>query len=142
MILFMLQELLLKICWLTACCLSRGSLIKKKMQKTLVRAAQNWNWSGGSWSWNYPTLAMNATRLLQPEIALRAITMDNREDLLLPSGNNYRSTRLRSYLPGNGGLLLAVSMMCAGWDGCSVSNPGFPKDGKWNVRWEGLHPMP
>lgn len=26
---FMLQELLLKICWLTACCLSRGSLIKK-----------------------------------------------------------------------------------------------------------------
>lgn len=83
-----------------------------------------------------------ATRLLQPEIALRAITMDNREDLLLPSGNNYRSTRLRSYLPGNGGLLLAVSMMCAGWDGCSVSNPGFPKDGKWNVRWEGLHPMP
>ena len=49
-----------------------------------------------SWSWNYPTLAMNATRLLQPEIALRAITMDNREDLLLPSGNNYRSTRLRS----------------------------------------------
>ena len=80
---------------------------------------------------------MNATRLLQPEIAL-----DNREDLLLPSGNNYRSTRLRSYLPGNGGLLLAVSMMCAGWDGCSVSNPGFPKDGKWNVRWEGLHPMP
>ena len=115
---------------------------QEKMQKTLVRAAQNWNWSGGSWSWNYPTLAMNATRLLQPEIALRAITMDNREDLLLPSGNNYRSTRLRSYLPGNGGLLLAVSMMCAGWDGCSVSNPGFPKDGKWNVRWEGLHPMP
>ena len=45
---------------------------QEKMQKTLVRAAQNWNWSGGSWSWNYPTLAMNATRLLQPEVALRA----------------------------------------------------------------------
>ena len=121
---------------------NKALIDQEKMQKTLVRAAQNWNWSGGSWSWNYPTLAMNATRLLQPEVALRAITMDNREDLLLPSGNNYRSTRLRSYLPGNGGLLLAVSMMCAGWDGCSVSNPGFPKDGKWNVRWEGLHPMP
>ena len=102
---------------------------QEKMQKTLVRAAQNLYWSGGSCQ-------------SQPEIALRAITMVNREDLLLPSGNNYRSTRLRSYLPGNGGLLLAVSMMCAGWDGCSVSNPGFPKDGKWNVRWEGLHPMP
>ena len=114
----------------------------EKMQKTLVRAVENWNWAGGSWSWNYPTLTMNATRLLQPEIALRAVTMDNRDDLLLPSGNNYRSTRLRSYLPGNGGLLLAVSMMCAGWDGCPVVNPGFPKDGKWNVRWEGLQPLP
>lgn len=114
----------------------------EKMQKTLVRAVENWNWAGGSWSWNYPTLTMNATRLLQPEIALRAVTMDNRDDLLLPSGNNYRSTRLRSYLPGNGGLLLAVAMMCAGWDGCPVVNPGFPKDGKWNVRWEGLQPLP
>ena len=115
---------------------------QQKMQKTLVRAAENWDWTGGSWSWNYPTLTMNATRLLQPEIAVRAITMDNRDDLLLPSGNNYRSTRLRSYLPGNGGLLLAVSMMCAGWDGCTIENPGFPKDGNWNVRWEGLSPMP
>jgi len=112
------------------------------MQKTLQRAVENWDWKGGSWSWNYPALAMNATRLLQPEIALRAITMDNRDDLLLPSGNNYRTTRLRMYLPGNGGLLLAVSMMCAGWDGCTVTNPGFPKDGKWNVKWEGLQPMP
>ena len=33
MILFMLQGLLLKICWLTACCLSRGSLIKKKCKR-------------------------------------------------------------------------------------------------------------
>ena len=32
--------------------------------------------------------------------------------------------------------------MCAGWDGCEVENPGFPKDGKWNVMWEGLSPMP
>ena len=46
------------------------------------------------------------------------------------------------YLPGNGGLLLAVGMMCAGWDGCEVKNPGFPKDGGWDVRWEGLKPMP
>lgn len=113
-----------------------------KMQKTLERAIENWNWSSGSWSWNYPSLAMNATRLLQPDAAIRAITMDNRDDLLLPSGNNYRSDRLRMYLPGNGGLLLAVSMMCAGWDGCTIPNPGFPKDGNWDVRWEGLLPMP
>ena len=78
MILFMLQELLLKNL-LAYGMLPESRLIdQEKCKKTLVRAAQNWNWSGGSWSWNYPTLAMNATRLLQPEIALRAITMDNR----------------------------------------------------------------
>lgn len=112
------------------------------MQRTLDRAAENYGWKGGSWSWNYPSLAMNATRLLRTDVALRAITMDNRSELLLPSGNNYRSETLRMYLPGNGGLLLAVGMMCAGWDGCEVENPGFPKDGTWNVRWEGLTPLP
>ncbi|MCR4860348.1 MAG: hypothetical protein K5910_06770, partial [Bacteroidales bacterium] len=112
------------------------------MQKTLDRAAERWGWRRGNWSWNYPSLAMNATRLLRPDIAVRAITMDGRGELVLPSGNNYRSETLRMYLPGNGGLLLAVGMMCAGWDGCEVENPGFPKDGTWDVRWEGLKPMP
>ena len=112
------------------------------MQKTLDRAAQYYDWTRGSWSWNYPSLAMNATRLLRPDVALRAITMNDRSELLLPGGNNYRTERLRMYLPGNGGLLLAVGMMCAGWDGCPVENPGFPKDGTWDVRWENLKPLP
>ena len=112
------------------------------MSKTLDRAAEYYDFTRGSWSWNYPSLAMNATRLLRPDVALRAITMDDRSDLLLPSGNNYRTERLRMYLPGNGGLLLAVGMMCAGWDGCTVKNPGFPQDGTWDVRWEGLQPLP
>ena len=112
------------------------------MARTLDRAAQYYDWTRGSWSWNYPSLAMNATRLLRPDVALRAITMDDRSDLLLPGGNNYRTERLRMYLPGNGGLLLAVGMMCAGWDGCPVENPGFPKDGTWDVRWENLKPLP
>ena len=112
------------------------------MQKTLDRAAKYYDWTRGSWSWNYPSLAMNATRLLRPDVALRAITMNDRSDLLLPGGNNYRTERLRMYLPGNGGLLLAVGMMCAGWDGCPLENPGVPKDGTWDVRWENLKPLP
>jgi len=115
---------------------------EENMQKTVERAAQNWGWKGGSWSWNYPSLMMNATRLRRTDIAVRAATMDGRSELLLPGGNNYRSERLRMYLPGNGGLLLAVGLMCAGWDGCDVPNPGFPSDGTWDVRWEGISPMP
>jgi hypothetical protein len=33
-------------------------------------------------------------------------------------------------------------MMCAGWDGSKGDAPGFPKNGKWKVRWEGLQKMP
>lgn len=29
-----------------------------------------------------------------------------------------------------------------GWDGAGESAPGFPKDGSWVVRWEGLEPLP
>ncbi len=43
------------------------------------------------------------------------------------------------YFPGNGGLLYAVAMMAAGWDGApDVHAPGFPQDGSWTVKWEGL----
>ncbi len=62
-----------------------------KLQKTLTRANENWDWTGGSWSWNYPP---------------------------------------------------AVALMCAGWDGCNIKNPVFPQNGKWDVRWEGLKPLP
>ena len=60
----------------------------------------------------------------------------------LVNGHNYQDPRLRLYLPGNGGLVAAVAMMAGGWDGNKVTNPGFPNDGKWNIKWEGLRPMP
>jgi hypothetical protein len=46
-------------------------------------------------------------------------------------------------MPSNGGLLTAVAMMAAGWDGAPKRNaPGFPDNGQWVVRWEGLKPLP
>jgi hypothetical protein len=101
----------------------------------------NWNWDH-TWGWDYPMVAMNAARLGVPENAVSALLMDKRTNTYLPNGHNYQDQRLRCYLPGNGGLLTAIAMMCAGWDGCQEKNPGFPKDGKWNVRWEGLQPLP
>ena len=71
-----------------------------------------------------------------------ALMMPVAKNTYLPCGHNWQSDRLRCYLPGNGGLLAAVAMMCAGYDGCTEKNPGFPRDGLWDVRWEGLSPMP
>jgi hypothetical protein len=58
-----------------------------------------------------------------------------------PDGPGYRRAA-ETYFPSNGGLLLAVGLMAAGWDGESAPQPGFPKDGRWMVRSEGLRPLP
>ncbi|WP_294066313.1 hypothetical protein [Proteiniphilum sp. UBA1028] len=111
------------------------------MQNTLNWIWDNWNW-GKTWGWDYPMTAMSAARLGDPEKAVGALLMDKRTNTYLVNGHNYQDARLRVYLPGNGGLLTAVAMMCAGWDGNEKNTPGFPKNGKWNVQWEGLAPMP
>jgi hypothetical protein len=47
------------------------------------------------------------------------------------------------YFPSNGGLLYAVAMMAAGWDGAPrVHAPGFPNDGSWTVCFEDLSKAP
>ncbi len=113
-----------------------------KMKKTLDWVMKHWNWQT-TWGWDYGMIAMAAARLGDPETALNALLIDTQKNTYLPNGHNFQTPdRLRIYLPGNGALLSAIAMMCAGWDGCTEPlNPGFPKDGQWNVRWEGLQRM-
>ena len=110
--------------------------------KTLAWVMQNWNWPT-TWGWDYGMTAMAAARLGQPETALKALLIDTQKNTYLKNGHNFQTAdRLRIYLPGNGALLTAIAMMCAGWDGCTIpNNPGFPQDGTWNIRWEGLNRM-
>lgn len=114
---------------------------KNLMKNTLHWVWNNWNWNR-TWGWDYPMTAMAAARLGEPEKAVGALLMDKRTNTYLKNGHNYQDHLLRIYLPGNGGLLTAIAMMCAGWDGCTHPNPGFPQNGDWNVKWEGLYPMP
>lgn len=111
------------------------------MAHTFSEIMKKWNWQT-TWGWDYPMLAMCAARLGDGEAAVDALLLDVQKNTYLPNGHNYQDGRLRIYLPGNGGLLTAVAMMAAGWDGSEGTNPGFPKDGKWNVKWEGLKKMP
>ena len=115
---------------------------KEQMKQTLNWVMDNWNWQT-TWGWDYGMIAMTAARLGDPETALKALLIDTQKNTYLKNGHNFQtSDRLRVYLPGNGALLTAIAMMCAGWDGCTEPlNPGFPKDGTWNVRWEGLQRM-
>jgi hypothetical protein len=111
------------------------------MNKTFDIVDEVWTWNH-TWGWDFPLEAMTATRLNRPEDAVKALLRDEITNTYLPNGHNYQTPRLTLYLPGNGGILSAVALMCAGYDGNTIENPGFPKDGKWHVKWEGLKPMP
>jgi hypothetical protein len=111
------------------------------MAATFNEIMNRWQWET-TWGWDYPLVAMTAARLNKPEAAVDALLMETQKNTYLVNGHNYQDPRLRLYLPGNGGLLAAVAMMCAGWDGSTSATPGFPKNGNWDVKWEGLKKMP
>ncbi|MEV4759102.1 hypothetical protein AB0J86_28950 [Micromonospora sp. NPDC049559] len=135
------------------------------MRATLRRVLAEWNWES-TWGWDYPAMAMTATRLGEPELALDLLLLDTPKNIHLRNGHNRQTANLPIYLPGNGGLLAATALMVAGADsgpagapgspgGSGPSGdtgtrggsgtrgaPGFPADGSWTVRHEGLHPMP
>jgi hypothetical protein len=112
------------------------------MQRTLGWIWGNWNWPD-TWGWDYPMLAMSAARLGEPVRAIDLLLLDTPKNHYGINGHNYQRPGLTIYLPGNGGLLYATAMMAAGWDGAPKRNaPGFPDNGQWTVRWEGLRTAP
>ncbi len=117
-----------------------GQVDKEIMKNTFNWIWHNWTWKE-TWGWDFPMVAMTATRLGMPDKAVDALLMKVQTNTYLVNGHNYQDDRLRLYLPGNGGLLSAVALMCAGYDGCKEKNPGIPKNG-WKVRWEGLKRLP
>jgi len=123
--------------------LPRSGLVNPEIiKRTYDDILEKWDWSS-TWGWDYPMLAMTAARLGETEKAVDALFIESQKNRYLANGHNYQSSRLPLYLPGNGGLLTAVAMMAAGWDGCPDRPlPGFPDNGKWNIRWEGLRRMP
>ena len=110
------------------------------MRRSLHAILDRWRMET-TWGWDFPMLAMCAARLGEPDTAVKCLMLDSPKNTYLPNGHNMQSSRtLPLYLPGNGALLLAVGMMCAGWDGCGRDTPGFPDS--WQVRWEDIAPLP
>lgn len=111
------------------------------MRSTLDKINDKWDWPS-TWGWDYPMLAMTAARLGMGDKAIDYLCMDTPKNTWLITGGNYQHDGLPIYLPGNGGLLLAIAMMAAGWDGDGGKGaPGFPSEG-WVVKHENLRKMP
>jgi hypothetical protein len=109
--------------------------------RTVLKVWQCWDWNK-CWGWDFPWMAMAAARTGEPQLAVDALLKDagdrNRYDV-----RGVNTGGPCPYLPGNGGLLYAVAMMAAGWDGAPERDaPGFPADGTWTVKWEGLRKAP
>jgi hypothetical protein len=110
------------------------------MRRTLDRVMRDWDWSS-TWGWDFPMAAMTAARIGDPKAAIDLLMMDTPKNRFLSNGHNFQRDDLRVYLPGNGALLTAAAMMAGGWNGSSGAAPGFPRDGSWAVRAEGLLPL-
>lgn len=108
------------------------------MKKTYFTVLEKWDWNE-TWGWDYPLMAMTAARLHMGEEAVNALLMPVRTNTYLINGHNFQDDRLTIYLPGNGGVLNAVALMCTGADADKGINIGFPKE--WKVKWEGLKKM-
>lgn len=113
------------------------------MQRTLAATLEQWDWEAKIWGWDYPMIAMTAARLGDPARAVDTLLSPGPNNQYVGNGHCPQRGDLPVYLPANGALLAAVALMAGGWDGAPAGGaPGFPRDGRWQVHAEGLHPLP
>ena len=97
-------------------------------------------------SWSLGKGALTAARLGEQETAVDIVTNTAPKAVFHKSGYAQRPKEpmaCPAYLPVNSSFLAAVALMAAGWDGApAVNAPGFPQDGSWQVRVEGLNKLP
>lgn len=115
-----------------------GKVNPEIMRNTLEAVMDNWD-RKSFWGWDFPMAAMNAVSLGLPDRAVDLLMMDSPKNTYLLNGHNYQNETLTLYLPGNGGLLTAVAMMCTSRD--SLGNNGFPAEGNWELRYENLQKL-
>jgi hypothetical protein len=110
-----------------------GLIDESVMTATLDGVLDHWPWATARAGWDRPLVALTATRLHRPDLAWRAMLGPVPAPGLpwppagppyLPNGHHWGGTDRPADLTGNGGLLLAVGLMAAGWDG-SEARPGF-----------------
>ncbi len=100
---------------------------RETMRRTLKKVMVEWKWAD-VWGWDFPMVALTAASLGEHALALDVLLMNTPKNTWLPNGHNWQRANLPLYLPGNGGLLLAVAHM--------ARVGAFPRS--WNVRHEGF----
>jgi hypothetical protein len=107
--------------------------------RTLEKVISTWNFNR-TWGWDFPMVAMAAARSGHPELAVDMLLHDSPGFQFDEHG--FATGGPFPYFPSNGALLTAVAMMAGGWDRSVGEAPGFPKNGKWIVKYENFNTMP
>ena len=131
---------------------------------TAAAVRERWSWGSAAsspavWGWDAPLLALSLARLRwAPEAAVGALLAPFNKNLYSDVGVNQGMGNATAYFPGNGGTLLAVAALAAGFDGGApgaqlraggagavaadaVPGVGFP--GEWRAVVEGFNvPLP
>ncbi|KAH9864321.1 hypothetical protein J1614_010255 [Plenodomus biglobosus] len=90
--------------------------------------------------WGRPVLAINSARIGNPKRAIYHLTaydywkFDD-AGFAIRGGDGGTPP---PFMPGNAGFLYAIAYCAAGWQGSKGHAPGFPNDGSWIVKHEGL----
>lgn len=109
-----------------------GLIDPEVMRATYLDVVREWDWDS-TWGWDYPLMAMTASRLGEPGWAIDALMRDAAKNEVAASGHNRQNDSLPLYLPGNGGLLAAIAVMASRH---RDSGDGFPSG--WGVALEGF----
>jgi hypothetical protein len=105
------------------------------MSATLDKVLSVWD-KKTFYGWDFPMMAMTACRLGRYKDAIDLLLMESPKNTWLENGHNKMTgdDALPLYLPGNGGLLLAVAMIAAGYG--EKRGSSFPEG--FNVNIEGI----
>lgn len=126
--------------------LPKTPMVDEQIMQNTFRAIVERNGIPSFVSWSMGKGALTAARLGEQQTAIDIVCNDAPKAKFNKSGYVSRpkeGVNNPAYLPVNSAFLAAIGLMAGGWDGApEVNAPGFPKDGKWNVRSENLQKLP
>jgi hypothetical protein len=126
--------------------LPQTPMVQPQIMKETFKTIYQRNGLNSFISWSLGKGAMTAARIGDKHKAVDIVCNDLMGAHFLPNGHVQRAKEplaCPAYLPANSAFLAATALMAAGWDGAPSGNaPGFPQNGEWKVKVEGLNKLP
>lgn len=114
---------------------------------TVAATASNWSWgtlaeSPQVWGWDPPLVALAQARLgWSPDSVVDMLLLNVEKNQYNAVGVNEGMGHETVYIPGNGGILLAISAIAAGYDGGAPGAQLFAGGGPGAVAASPTHPL-